>query len=92
MQGRVLAYGMIISYANDTGDDFANLTDFLPSTFMQQFIHRSDIADMRCSISRGQVPNPNPEEVAKGRATVYDTWVIRMPQNDANGKPTGKPR
>ncbi|KAI0222937.1 Glutamate carboxypeptidase 2 [Lamellibrachia satsuma] len=42
--------------------------------------------------SAKQVPNPNPDEITKGRKTVYDTWAIRTPQKDANGKPTGKPR
>lgn len=26
-----------------------------------------------------QIPNPDPEEVAAGRTTVYDTWVHRRP-------------
>lgn len=29
--------------------------------------------------SAKKVPNPNPEEVAEGRITVYDTWAYRKP-------------
>ena len=31
-----------------------------------------------------KVPNPNPQEVAAGRTTVYDTWLKARPDtNDA---------
>ena len=39
-----------------------------------------------------QIPNPDAEEFRKGRTTVYDTWLHRGPERDANGTKTGKPK
>ncbi|KAK7075727.1 N-acetylated-alpha-linked acidic dipeptidase 2, partial [Halocaridina rubra] len=34
-----------------------------------------------------KVPNPDAEEVAAGRLTVYDTWLDRLPDPDNPSKP-----
>ncbi|XP_068200575.1 putative N-acetylated-alpha-linked acidic dipeptidase [Palaemon carinicauda] len=34
-----------------------------------------------------KIPNPNPEEVAEGRPTVYDTWALRRPDPVQPGLP-----
>lgn len=34
-----------------------------------------------------KVPNPDEDEVAAGRLTVYDTWALRMPDQDKPGRP-----
>ncbi|XP_066938487.1 putative N-acetylated-alpha-linked acidic dipeptidase isoform X1 [Macrobrachium rosenbergii] len=34
-----------------------------------------------------KIPNPNPEEVAEGRTTVYDTWALRRPDTVQPGLP-----
>ncbi|XP_064116822.1 LOW QUALITY PROTEIN: N-acetylated-alpha-linked acidic dipeptidase 2-like [Macrobrachium nipponense] len=34
-----------------------------------------------------KIPNPNPEEVAGGRTTVYDTWAVRRPDTVQPGLP-----
>lgn len=35
-----------------------------------------------------RVPNPNPEERAAGRKTLFDTWIRRMPPSELPGVPT----
>ena len=38
-----------------------------------------------------EIPNPDPQEVEAGRATVYDTWLKMLPGIDSEGRPTGTP-
>ncbi|XP_042226493.1 putative N-acetylated-alpha-linked acidic dipeptidase isoform X1 [Homarus americanus] len=35
-----------------------------------------------------KIPNPDPEEIAAGRPTVYDTWTLRRPDTDHPGRPS----
>lgn len=41
--------------------------------------------------SAKRIPNPNPEEVAAGRETVYDTWAHRKPDPNQPGLPLMQP-